>query len=223
MFRRVPLTILTVGLVAATTASASAGTMKFKRSCYIFGEDMSGLATGFLPNSSVKINSDKSWLDNQTLKADANGKVGLALLAPDAPAGLGKTSVIRKTVRLSDPRHRSRHARVTVRFSNVLADPGKEPDPRVRRTWQFVGFRGSGALYGHFVYGGKLVSSYAFGKPQGPCGRLKAKAAGLPVPRSKLRAGDWAVQFDRSRSYVPSGPDSLTLQLKVPRAYSTGK
>jgi hypothetical protein len=223
----VPLTILAVGLVATTTAAAaatpaSAASMKFKRSCYIFGEEMGGLATGFLPNSDLQIES-KGWIDKHAMSSDAKGRVGLQFLTPPSSPKLSKTAVIRRTVTLSDPRHRARRARTTVHFSQVVADSGTQPDPRVRRTWQFVGFRGSGPLYGHFIFNDKVVRSYSFGVPKGPCGRLTAKAPGLPVARSKLKAGTWSVQYDRHRKYDPSSPDSMAMEMDVPKRYSTGR
>jgi hypothetical protein len=74
-------------------------------------------------------------------------------------------------------------------------------------------------LYGHFLFHDKLVYSHNFGQPKGPCGRLTARAAGLPIPKSKIRVGGWGVQFDRNRRYIANGPDSLTQQTTVPQRH----
>jgi hypothetical protein len=222
MHRSLPLSILALSVIGVSTAQAQPS-ITLARSCYIFGETMGGQTAGFAPNSTLKIAGGKDWLGTQSIRTDRTGGTNLGLQAPAAPARGSRFAVKRVTLKISDPRHRSRRARKSLSFSNVIADPGKQANPRARRTWRFIGIRGTGPLYGHFVFDGKLVHSHSFGTPKGPCGRLSARAPGIAVPKSKLRAGTWSVQFDRNRQFVANGPDSLTQQMALPQRYSTGK
>jgi hypothetical protein len=216
MLRSLPLSILALSVISVSTAQAQRPSIALARSCYIYGETMGGEATGFRPNSRLEIDGGKHWLGRQSIKVDGVGRTTLGLIAPSAPARGSKLATMHVNLKITDPRHRSRRARKSLSFSNVVADAGKEPNPRKRRTWRFVGIRGAGALYGHFLFNGKVVYSHRFGMPKGACGRLSARAPGLPVPKSKFRAGEWTVQFDRNRLYLANRPDSVTQQMTLP-------
>jgi hypothetical protein len=217
---RSALLVALVGGLAAVPAAADGATLKFGRSCYVSSEQMVGLASGFRANARLTLDSNSDWIDNLPAKADRAGKVRLTFFSPNLRSGFG---IKRETLTLTDPRAKSHRARTTVFISNFLADWGKQQDPRVSRTWRFVGFRDPGTMYGHFVFDGKVVATHRFGDPAGPCGRMNARAPGLPVPKSKIRAGHWTLQFDMNRQYREGRAGSLQAGMDVPARYSTGR
>ncbi|MCW2983383.1 MAG: hypothetical protein JWR63_953 [Conexibacter sp.] len=221
MIRRAPLWILSLTAATVPVASAHGASLKFEKPCYLTSDGAIAHGSGFLPNSLLDIGGD--WLHGISTKADGRGNVRLEYVTPALDVGLAPTTVMRKTITLSDPRHESRSAETTIRVVNVSAAWGQLRRPRAVRQWRFTGFMDRGTVYGHFLFHDKLVVTRRFGRPSGPCGLLTARAPGIPAPKSKLHAGHWDFVFDTSRKFRTGRPQSLLLPATVPSGYSTGR
>jgi hypothetical protein len=205
-------TALALGIQAAPAAAAAIEPLK---RCYVSAgeeqerrETVSVHGSGFTANAAVDIAVD--GVVQASGVADAVGEFEAAVKAPHQARGQRPFTVTAA--------ERGNPANVASATSNVTAltvnlRPRRaSPGRRVR--FRGRGFTGSGAVYGHYLFGGRERRSVRIARPRGDCGTFSVRRRQIPVRRP--RTGDWTLQVDQRRDYSDSpGTNWVRLLIKV--------
>ena len=96
-------------------------------------------------------------------------------------------------------------------FDVSIAPSTAAPSSRVRFSGR--GFTQPGAVYGHYLYKGRVRKTVRLAKaPGAPCGTFKVKRRQIPV--KKPRTGRWTLQADTVRQYSKT-PASVFVRLAI--------
>lgn len=222
-----PLAAALITLIAVPGA-AHAATLAPLKPCYvsvtgqqegqtkITREDMSVAGSGFTPNALVDVLVDGRV--ERSVQADAAGN--LAVPAIDSPyrrTGQGPFSVTAN--------EQGNPANAVTVQSNVtalalsLAPRRARPASRVR--FRGRGFTGTGGVYAHYLFRGKLRKTVKLkAKAAGPCGTFTVRKRQIPV---KPRLGKWTLQVDQEKTYTPTPVGiNVLLSITVQRVFQTG-
>lgn len=85
------------------------------------------------------------------------------------------------------------------------------PPNQVAR-WSFSGFRQGQTIYGHFVPQTGSSVTHRFGRSDGPCDIVTARARRLPLPPARQR-GQWSLQLDTQKNYSAKTTPRITAKL----------
>ena len=210
--RTLAATALVLGVQAAPAAAAAIDPLK---TCYVSAgeqeqrrETVAVRGTAFTANSIVDIAVD--GVVQVSGNADALGEFNAVAKAPHQPQGQRPFTV---TVA-----ERGNPANVATATSNVTAltvnlRPRRtRPARRVR--FRGRGFTGEGAVYAHYLYGGRVRRTVRIARPQGDCGTFTVRHRQIPVRRP--RTGDWTLQVDQRRDYNDTpGTNWVRLRIRV--------
>jgi hypothetical protein len=205
-------TALVLGVQAGPAAAAAIEPLK---DCYVSAgeqeqrrETVTVRGTGFSANSTVDIAVD--GVVQVSGKADPVGEFFAEVKAPYQARGQRPFTV---TVA-----ERGNPANVATATSDVTAltvnlRPRRAaPGRRVR--FRGRGFTGSGAVFAHYLYSGRVRRSIRIARPQGDCGTFTVRRRQIPVRRP--RTGDWTLQVDQRRDYSDApGTNWVRLLIKV--------
>jgi hypothetical protein len=206
------LVILTTLALGAAAATADAATLSVPGACLPSNEILPVAGAGFSPNSSVNVTGAATSVTGFT---DATGSFSTTFLTPNNQTFNPKPVVLTGTDEVNPAVTATAQFQV-VRFGSNLPLTGK---PGARTTWKFAGFVVNGVpgtVYGHFRFGGKTIRNYRFGKAQGVCGALTARARRLPA---KSRPGQWRVQIDMRKSYSAATRPRVTATFTIRRTF----
>jgi hypothetical protein len=180
----------------AVPAAAQAGTLTAQGSCFVTGNAVPVVGTGFTAGSIVSISGGAFG----SAQADAAGNFTTQLQAPLVTTVAPRTI----TATASDGANAGVATfPVIARILNTNAPLNGRP--RQKTTWRFSGFPPGTAIYGHYRFGGRTIKNYRFGRPTGPCGTLTVRARRMPIAASRIRRGTWTLQLDQRRHYRRSG------------------
>jgi hypothetical protein len=203
---------------AAATAQASAATISVDRPCYVSTAStpaqMTLTGSGFTPRGQVSITSSDGSVADTTI-ADATGTIALTAGAPEPAFKLPGQKKI--TLTATDEQNSAITATTQTRAATVAVQTAPYQASVTRKvTWYFSGFTEGKLIFGHYIHH-KQVALARFGRAQGPCGVLKAKARLFPGGHPQFRR--YGLQIDDSRRYnksaLPRFVTRLGLQLKA--------
>jgi len=94
----------------------------------------------------------------------------------------------------------------------VFVRPRRSPPSR-RVRFRGRGFLQPGAVFAHYLYGGKPQKTVRLARETtAPCGTFSAKRRQIPIQNA--RTGRWTVQFDQKKTYDPQ-PDPVWVRLPI--------
>jgi len=173
-------------------------------------------AEGFTPNApldllidGVPADTDGDGLSDQ-IYADPDGRVTKgAVPAPHQSRGERPFSieVIERAKPSNSVAATSNVTALSVRLRPSLAPPSS----RVRFAGR--GFLKPAAVWGHYVYAGKVRRTVRLAKrPKGACGTFSVRRRQIPITRP--RTGHWTLQVDQQKRYAPQ-PSSVFVRLDI--------
>lgn len=184
---------------AAAAAQASAATLSMSSRCYVITDQpaqIDVLGNGFTPGDTIQISG--RGVAGSTV-AGPDGSINLITNGPSLPfSGPGQKTY---TLQAHDETAHSGllgSTSVTLANLSVATVPGTAA-PSSKVTWHFSGFLPGKTIFIHYLHGGKVQARTAFGKAQGPCGTLRARAR--LYPDGNPRFGTYQVVFDQVRRY----------------------
>ena len=210
--RALGATALVLVIPAAPAAAAEIDALK---RCYVSAgeqeprrETIAVRGRGFTANSEIDIAID--GVVQASGRADAVGEFQADLKAPYQAEGERPFGIV--VAERGNPANvataTSSVTALTVNLRPQRARPGR----RVR--FRGRGFTGEGAVYAHYLYGGRVRRTVRIARPQGDCGTFTVRRRQIPVRRP--RTGDWTLQVDQRRDYSDApGTNWVRLLIKV--------
>lgn len=185
--------------------AAHAATLTPIKACYVTSTDevsnqirrepiqVSG--GGFTPSGLVDIAVDGAV--QRTVQADPAGNVPAQAL--EAPYRRKGQSEFRLTATdQANPANLVEAISNSTAFDVSISPSTAAPSSRVRFSGR--GFTQPGAVYGHYLYKGRVRKTVRFSKaPKAPCGTFKVKRRQIPVKNPRL--GQWTLQIDQEKKY----------------------
>ena len=167
------------------------------------------MAGGFTPNALIDV-----AVDGQPVSGPAGSQVAGpdGTLQGSVPAPFHARGQRRFTVTLTEQGTPANSVTASSRITALAVTVKPRvaaPTRRVR--FRGRGFTGRGAVYAHYVFGGRLRRTVRMGRPKGACGTFAARRRQIPVTP---RRGTWTVQFDQLRRYTEP-PRSIFVQLQI--------
>jgi hypothetical protein len=171
--------------------------------------------SGFTPSGLVDIALDGALA--RTVQADPAGNLpAQALEAPYRRKG-------QREFRLTAT-DRANPVNTIAAVSNVTAfDVSIKPStaaPSSKVRFRGRGFTQPGAVYGHYLFGGKVRKTVRLSKqPASPCGTFSARRRQIPVKKPRL--GQWTLQIDQEKKYRRS-PErgAIKVIIRVQRVFT---
>jgi len=188
---RSPAALAGLLIALAAPAAASAATIQVQAACLPNNEILPIVGSGFSPNAGVEVQGLDS---SRSYFTDATGSFQGTFLTPNNTT-FTPQAVTLTAVDQTNPAVTATAGFQVVKFGSNAPLSGK---PGATVTWRFAGFTAGKNIYGHFRFHGKTVRNYKYGKAQGVCGTLKARARRLPA---KSRPGTWILQIDQKKSF----------------------
>jgi len=202
------LVVLSTLVLGATAATADAATLQVPGACLPQNEILPVAGSGFSPNASVPITGAASQSTGFT---DATGSFQTTFLTPATQSFRPQPVTLTATDSVN-PAVTATAGFQVVRFGSNFPLTGR---PGATTTWRFAGFPG-GTIYGHFRFNGKTIRNYRFGKAQGVCGTLTARARRLPA---RSRPGTWRLQIDTRKTYSAKTRPRVTTSFTITRRF----
>jgi hypothetical protein len=215
--RLIPATLVAFAVLAAPAAAAP--TMQPLKPCYVSAgeandrrERMQIAGTGFTPNAEVDVLIDGVAVATGT--ADPLGELAASVSAPYQDAG-ERAFTLSVVERANPAQVASAPSRVTA-LAMTLRPRQARPSKRVR--FRGRGFTGSGQVYAHYLYGGKVRKTVRLGRTRGACGTIAARRRQIPLRRP--RTGAWTLQVDQRRDWAADpGTNWVRLLIRVRRVF----
>jgi hypothetical protein len=185
--------------------AAHAATLTPIKACYVTSTDevsdeirqepIQFSAGGFTPGGLVDIALDGAV--QRTVQADAAGN--LPAQAIEAPyRRKGQKAFTLSVTDKANPANTVAASSNSTAFDVSISPSTAAPSSRVRFSGR--GFTQPGAVYGHYLYKGRVRKTVRFSKaPQAPCGTFKSKRKQIPVKNPRL--GQWTLQIDQEKKY----------------------
>jgi hypothetical protein len=194
-----------VAAVLLLPGAAHAAALTPIKACYVTSTDaVSGVirrepvqfgGSGFTPSGLVDIAVDGAVARN--VQADPAGNLPVQVL--DAPYRRKGQRAFRLTATdQANPANTIEAVSNVTAFDLSVKPATAAPSSKVR--FRGRGFTEPGAVYGHYLFGGKVRKTVRFSRrPAGPCGTFSAKRRQIPIKRPRL--GQWTLQIDQERAY----------------------
>ncbi len=197
---------------AVATAQASAATISVDKRCYVSTTadqaQMTLTGAGFTPGDQVTITSSDGSVDS-TVPASATGTIATITGAPEPVFKLPGQKKI--TLTATDLQASSIVATTQLLAAPLSVATKPQQAPLTRKvTWYFSGFSTGKQVFGHYVHK-KQVTLARFGRAQGPCGLLKAKARLFPGGHPHFK--NYRVQIDDSLHYSKTASPRFVTRL----------
>jgi len=204
---------VTALLLAVAAAPARAAALDPLEPCYVSTgpetekrEKVTVRGTDFLPNTAVEVLIDGTSVYRPS--TDAVGDFAVLVDAPYQPRGERSfTLEVRDGVNWLAAQSRVTNLAVSVR-------PRRAP-PSSRVRFRGRGFKETGPVYAHYLYGRKLQLQKTVRLAAGsnaPCGTFSVKRRQIPVENP--RTGRWMVQIDQKQDYSEQ-PDPVWVRLPI--------
>ena len=202
---------VTALLLAVAAAPARAAALDPLEPCYVSTgpetekrEKVTVRGTDFLPNTAVEVLIDGTSVYRPS--TDAVGDFAVLVDAPYQPRGERSfTLEVRDGVNWLAAQSRVTNLAVNVR-------PRRAP-PSSRVRFRGRGFKETGPVYAHYLYGRKLQKTVRLAAgSNSPCGTFSVKRRQIPVENA--RTGNWTIQIDQKKAYDPQ-PDPVWVRLPI--------
>jgi hypothetical protein len=202
---------VTALLLAVAAAPARAAALDPLEPCYVSTgraterrEKVTVRGTDFLPSTTVDVLIDGTSVYRPS--TDAVGDFTVLVDAPYQPRGERPfTLEVRDGVNWLAAQSRVTNLAVTVR--------PREAPPSRRVRFRGRGFKQTGPVYAHYLYGRKLQKTVRLAPgSNSPCGTFSVKRRQIPVENA--RTGTWTVQIDQKKAYDPD-PDPVWVRLPI--------
>jgi hypothetical protein len=178
--------------------------------------DVSG--TGYTPGALVDVTVEGKVV-RSGVTTDAAGNLPLQVV--DSPYRGGPPRPF--TVTAAEQGNPASSATLTAEATalNVGIQPSSAR-PSQRVAFRGRGFTGTGKVYAHYLYGGKVRRTVTLATPQGACGTFTVRRRQIPVRRARI--GKWTLRVDQQKRYSPnpasvwvSIPITVERRLRLPR------
>lgn len=200
--RLVVSTAAAVMLVGVAAAQASAATISVTKPCYVNSihqrASMTVVGSGFTPDTPVEISSSDGTVA-KLVTASPTGTIALTTAAPAPllnPLEIKTVTLTAQVSSVSGPMVVATTP-ATVTPLSVVTKPARAKFTR-KVTWFFSGFDPGKQIYAHYLRR-RTVARTRFGKAQGACGVLKARARLFPGGHPRFKT--YRVQIDDSKRY----------------------
>ena len=210
---------LAVAAALIAPAAASAATLGPLKPCYVSvgpGEEereaIDVRASGFTPLSTVDVLvSGEAVASGQ---ADVLGEVAARVRAPYREDGEGRFPVA--VVERGNPANVAAGGSKVSALTVMIRPKRARPSSRVR--FRGRGFTGQGAVYGHYVFGGRERETVRLARPHGDCGTFSVRRRQIPV--ESPRTGSWTLQVDQQEAYSERPASAFVrLLIRVQRVF----
>lgn len=199
-------------LLFALPGAAFPATLSPVKPCYVSvtsatreAVDVSG--EGFTPNSKVDLSVDGS-VALAGVQVDPAGNLPAQVLqAPYQPKGERAFPITASEQ--GNPSTATLSPRVTA--LNLGIQP-RRSRPSRRILFRGRGFTGASGVYAHYLFGGRVRKTVAFGRPNGPCGTFTVRRRQIPVRHP--RTGSWTLQVDQQKRYSRA-PASVFVRVSI--------
>ena len=207
--RVVAVTALALAVAAAPARAAPA--LAPLEPCYVSAgpapeklEKITVKGTEFLPNTTVEVLIDGAPVFSTS--TDAVGDFAVRVDAPYQSRGERPfTLEVRDGVNWLAAQSRVTNLAVNVR-------PRRAP-PSSRVRFRGRGFKQTGPVYAHYLYGRKLQKTVRLAAGStSSCGTFSVKRRQIPVENA--RTGSWMIQIDQKKAYDPQ-PDPVWVRLPI--------
>jgi hypothetical protein len=193
--------------LAAPAAAQDVPTIQPLKPCYVTAgtatepqaEGFDLTATGFTPNSEVKLQVDDVIRPGgEALKVN---EFGVLTLDDPVPAPFVATGMRDFTVKLTELANPANVATATAKTTalGVTLKPLEAP-PWRRIRFKGLGFTKDKPIWAHYIHKGKLRKTVRMARRPGECGGFRARRRQIPIKHPRL--GRWIVQFDQSKRFV---------------------
>jgi hypothetical protein len=218
--RALMIALVAAAAALAAVADADAATLHFNRACYVFAEHrpvVSVTGSGYGAGDVVDIESTSGF--DLSLTANGAGQISGQGAAPLPPLAAKAKRFSAKAVEFGAG---GSEATVATASSDVAAfaashGAGKHKAPGDRALaekvkWAFSGFPVHRAIFGHYLYRGRLVTAQRFGRAKAPCGTLVVHKRGYP---GDPRHSSYTVQLDSHGKYSKKTTPQLRLKVAL--------
>ncbi|HLI31843.1 MAG TPA: hypothetical protein VKU89_03765 [Solirubrobacteraceae bacterium] len=199
-------------------AALAAPTIATSRACYVQqviakGVTIEVTGSGFTPGELVfaQIPAPGGLLDFVEATVSAQGTIS-ATLPNVIPTGIEPT-IEHERMQIKGVLSGAILAEAPFELTNlgVAMHPSvARPDRKV--AYRFAGFTPGQPIYGHYLHHGHVALTHRFGRAEGPCGTLSARARFFPG-RSSFSTYD--VQFDDSKGFRAGSAPKVTTKLTI--------
>lgn len=191
---------------------AAAATLEPLKRCYVSvdavtREPLTVRGAGFNPSATVDLAVDGIVV--ATVRSGPDGTLPPSTATAPYQARDERPFSVRATERDAPASTATASSRVTALSLRVKPRRAR-PSRRVRFSGR--GFTGSGRVWGHYSYAGKVRRTVRFGRPHGACGRFDVRRRQIPVRRP--RTGTWTLQIDQQKAFSRA-PDSVFVRLAI--------
>lgn len=206
-----------LGALVLVPAASAAGTITLSKPCYVApavgrGAPITVTGSGFPPGEFVdaQIPAPGGILgfDETQVAPDGTFTATISDVQPETIDPVAEKRVMQIKGVLSD----QLYAEAPFELSN-LAVRTKPATARYNKvvTYVFSGFGAGKPIFGHYLRHGHVVVTHKFGKSEGACGLLQAKAK--LFPGSGPANASYKVQFDDSKKYNPKVARKIVTKL----------
>jgi hypothetical protein len=208
-----------VAAVLLLPSAAHAATLTPLEGCYRTTTDPVPFGgSGFTPSGLVDVSLDGKL--QRTVQADPAGNLPAdqVLAAPYRRKG---QAPFRVTATDQQNPANTVEAVSTVTAVDVSIRPSTAP-PSSRVSFRGRGFTQAGAVWGHYLYGGRVRKTVRLAKqPTGPCGTFKVKRRQIPIRKPRL--GQWTLQIDQERKYRRAPDLAIKVIIRVQRVFKPSR
>jgi hypothetical protein len=209
--------VLLTSIAAIAAAASAAPSITLNGACYVnarpkIGAPIAVTGSGFTPGDTVMVATTGA---TASAAVGTDGTFSVKITAPTLGRSGPASAPFTLTAR--DLTNRTTTATAAFSVANLAfqtVPASATPATRVR--FSFSGFKPDAPIYGHYLLGGKVAATVRFGRSQGSCGLLSARARLFPA--SHPRFGSYKVQFDDSRSYRANAVPRIVSGLTIRRA-----
>ena len=218
--RALVIAVVAVAATLTATTAADAATLHFNRACYVFFKHrpvVSVTGSGYGAGDVVDIESPSGF--DLSLTANGAGQIAGEGAAPLPPLAAKAKRFTAKAIEFGAG---GSEATVATASSDVAAFAASHGAGRHKARgnralaekvkWAFSGFPVDRAIFGHYLYRGRLVTGQRFGRAKAPCGTLVVHKRGYP---GDPHHSSYTVQLDGHENYSKKTEPQLRLKVEL--------
>jgi hypothetical protein len=211
-----------LGLTGVASAAATPATLAVNAACYATASakdrpTITITGSGYGAGSQVSITDQSATLD-VTTTASPTGTIDATAPAPVpdlTKPGFKKDTITATGYSESGAEYQGTTTTDITLVGASAAHTKRAPGLKAltfKTRWSFSGFPEGKTIYGHYLYGGKVIARQAFGKAKGPCGLLTVHKRLFPAtPRHR----EYVLQLDSQRKYSKKASPRLVSKVGV--------